>query len=90
LLAHDREGFTCSWVAPHLTRFLTGQDKILSISGQPGSGKSVLSSVIVEYLQRPIAGVHYNALYIPISTHFPTLSLFHEPLFHPIFCSDVV
>ncbi|KAK4245580.1 hypothetical protein C7999DRAFT_16221 [Corynascus novoguineensis] len=71
LLAHDREGFTCSWVAPHLTRFLTGQDKILSISGQPGSGKSVLSSVIVEYLQRPIAGVHYNALYIPISMRIP-------------------
>ncbi|AEO60474.1 hypothetical protein MYCTH_2120499 [Thermothelomyces thermophilus ATCC 42464] len=71
LLAHDREELTCLWIAPHLTRFLKGENKILSISGRPGSGKSVLSSVIVEYLQRPILGVNYDALYIPISKRIP-------------------
>ncbi|KAL2167582.1 hypothetical protein VTG60DRAFT_1093 [Thermothelomyces hinnuleus] len=58
------------WLAPE-DRVLTSvadrrENKILSISGRPGSGKSVLSSVIVEYLQRPILGVNYDALYIPI------------------------
>jgi Tfp pilus assembly pilus retraction ATPase PilT len=67
LLAHDREELTCLWVAPHLTRFLRSQDRVLAISGKPGSGKSITSSVIVDYLQRPISGVHYNALFIPIS-----------------------
>ena len=67
LLAYDREELTCLWIAPHLTRFLQGEDKILSIDGKEGSGKSILSSVIVDYLQRPISGVHYNAVFVPIS-----------------------
>lgn len=67
LLAYDREERTCLWVGSHLTRFLRGQNKILSINGRPGCGKSIASSVIIDYLQRPILGVRYNALFIPIS-----------------------
>ncbi|KAK6078425.1 nacht domain protein [Seiridium cupressi] len=71
LLAHDREELTCLWVGPYLTRFLKGQDTILSISGKPGSGKSIVASVIVDYLQRPISGAHYNALFVPINSRIP-------------------
>ncbi|KAH6658883.1 NACHT domain protein [Truncatella angustata] len=68
LLAHDREELTCLWVGPYLTRFLKSQDTVLSIHGKAGSGKSIVASVIVDYLQRPISGVHYNALFIPINS----------------------
>ncbi|KAK8087660.1 hypothetical protein PG997_002621 [Apiospora hydei] len=71
LLAQEREELTCLWVAPQLTRFLRGQDKVLSISGKPGCGKTVASSVIVDYLQRPISGVHHSALYVPIDGNVP-------------------
>lgn len=67
-LAHDREELTCLWLGPYLTRFLKSQQlKGLSISGAPGSGKTVLASVIVDHLQHPIGGVTYNTLFIPIS-----------------------
>lgn len=67
-LAHDREELTCLWLSPYLTRFLKSQQlKGLSISGAPGSGKTVLASVIVDHLQHPIGGVTYNTLFIPIS-----------------------
>ncbi|KAK8099894.1 NACHT domain protein [Apiospora kogelbergensis] len=71
LLAQDREELTCLWAGPHLTRFLRGDNKVLSISGKPGCGKTVASSVIVDYLQRPISGSHYDALYIPIDSNVP-------------------
>ncbi|OKL61378.1 hypothetical protein UA08_03701 [Talaromyces atroroseus] len=71
-LAQDREELTCLWLSPYLTRFLKSQQlKGLSISGSPGSGKTVLASVIVDHLQHPIAGVTYNTLFIPINTRIP-------------------
>lgn len=67
-LAHDREELTCLWLSPYLTRFLKSpQLKGLAIAGPPGSGKTVLASVIVDHLQHPIAGVAYHALFVPIS-----------------------
>ncbi|KAI0151435.1 NACHT domain protein [Pestalotiopsis sp. NC0098] len=74
LLAHDREELTCLWVGPYLTRFLKSQDTVFSINGKPGSGKSIVASVIVDYLQRPISGVHFNTLFVPISSRIPAES----------------
>lgn len=72
-LAHDREELTCLWLSPYLTRFLKSQQlKGLSISGAPGSGKTVLASVIVDHLQHPIGGVTYNTLFVPISKKNPS------------------
>lgn len=48
-------------------RFLKNKQKSLHISGKPGSGKTVLASVIVDCLQHPIGGVTYNAIFVPIS-----------------------
>ncbi|KAL4976879.1 hypothetical protein BDW66DRAFT_133979 [Aspergillus desertorum] len=66
-LAHDREELTCLWLGPYLTRFLKSQQKHLSIIGQPGSGKTVLASVIVDHLQHQHGGVSYQALLVPIN-----------------------
>jgi Cdc6-like AAA superfamily ATPase len=66
-LAHDRDELTCLWVVPYLTRFLKGSSKTMSITGKSGSGKTVLSSIIVDCMQRPIGGVHRNTVCVPIS-----------------------
>jgi energy-coupling factor transporter ATP-binding protein EcfA2 len=46
-------------VKPYLTRFLKGDEQVLSVTGKPGSGKTVLSTVIDDYLQHPIGGTRY-------------------------------
>ncbi|SPO01633.1 related to NACHT domain protein [Cephalotrichum gorgonifer] len=69
--AHDREELTCLWIAPYLTRFLKSHQKTLAISGKQGSGKSILSSVILDHLQHPVLGVAYNTLFIPINNRIP-------------------
>jgi hypothetical protein len=73
-LAQDREELTCLWIGPYLTRFLKGQHKSLYITGNPGSGKSVLASVIVDHLQHPIGGVSYQTLFVSISKYLPLYS----------------
>ncbi|RJE20638.1 NACHT domain protein [Aspergillus sclerotialis] len=70
-LAHDREELTCLWMGQYLVRFLKSPLKTLSIAGKPGSGKTVLGSVIVDNLQHPISGVHYNVLFVPINARIP-------------------
>ncbi|KAF9883415.1 hypothetical protein FE257_003498 [Aspergillus nanangensis] len=70
-LAHEREELTCLWVGPYLTRFLKSNFRSLCIAGKPGSGKTVLSSVIVDHLQHPIGGVSYNTLFIPVNARIP-------------------
>ncbi|KAJ5833009.1 NACHT domain protein [Penicillium riverlandense] len=70
-LAHEREELTCLWMSSYLTRFLKSPATTLSFSGKPGSGKTVLASVIVDRLQEQIGGVTYNALFIPINARIP-------------------
>jgi DNA replication protein DnaC len=75
-LAHEREELTCLWMGSYLTRFLKSPETTLSFSGKPGSGKTVLASVIVDRLQGQIGGVTYKALFVPIS------EFLHGPLIH--------
>jgi hypothetical protein len=84
-LAHEREENTCLWMAPHLTRFLKSSKSSLSFTGKPGSGKTVLASVIVDRLQDPIGGVTYKTLFVPISEYTqiysaPALSYQHSSI----------
>ncbi|KAJ5767230.1 uncharacterized protein N7511_004846 [Penicillium nucicola] len=65
--AQEREEGTCMWVKPYLTRFLKGEKQALSIVGKPGSGKTVLSTVINDYLQHPVGGMKYTAILAPIN-----------------------
>ncbi|GFF75425.1 hypothetical protein IFM53868_01576 [Aspergillus udagawae] len=70
-LAHDREEMTCLWMAPYLARFLKSPLKALAIAGKPGSGRTVLASVIVDQLQHTIGGVSYTTLFVPIDARVP-------------------
>ncbi|KAJ5644212.1 uncharacterized protein N7484_006719 [Penicillium longicatenatum] len=65
--AQEREEGTCMWVKPFLTRFLKGEQQVLSIIGKPGCGKTVLSTVINDYLQHPIGGTRYTSILAPIN-----------------------
>lgn len=58
---------TCLWMAPYLTHFLKSDKSTLSFTGKPGSGKTVLASVIVDRLQDPIGGTSFKTLFVPIS-----------------------
>ncbi|TLD15231.1 hypothetical protein PspLS_10631 [Pyricularia sp. CBS 133598] len=71
-LAHDREELTCLYIGTHLTRFLKSSQKTMLLSGPQGSGKTILASVILDYLQHPIAGITYNTLFVPIDARIPT------------------
>jgi DNA replication protein DnaC len=65
--AQEREESTCLWLNPYITRFLKSDRKTLAITGKPGSGKSILATVINDQLQHPIGGVSYMPLFVPIS-----------------------
>ncbi|KAL4899857.1 hypothetical protein BDW74DRAFT_188878 [Aspergillus multicolor] len=73
-LAHEREESTCLWLNPYLARFLKSDEKTLAIVGKPGSGKSILATVINDQLQHPIGGVNYRPLFIPINSRIPALT----------------
>lgn len=55
------------WVKPYLSQFLKGDQQVLSIIGKPGCGKTVLSTVINDYLQHPVGGTRYTSILVPIS-----------------------
>jgi hypothetical protein len=69
--AQEREEATCMWVKPYLTRFLKGEQQVLSITGKPGSGKTVLSTVINDYLQYSVGGTRYMSILAPINGRIP-------------------
>ncbi|KAJ5102654.1 hypothetical protein N7532_003183 [Penicillium argentinense] len=69
--AQEREEATCMWVKPYLTRFLKGEQQVLSITGKPGCGKTVLSTVINDYLQHPVGGTRYTSVLAPINGRIP-------------------
>lgn len=62
---------TCLWMNPYLTNFLKSSKHALAFTGAPGSGKTVLASVIVDRLQDHIGGVTYKSLFIPINARIP-------------------
>ena len=69
--AQEREESTCLWLMPYLNRFLKGEQHTMAITGQPGSGKSILATVINDHLQYPIGGVNYKSIFVPINSRVP-------------------
>ncbi|KAJ5513442.1 hypothetical protein N7463_002994 [Penicillium fimorum] len=69
--AQEREEATCMWVKPYLIRFLKGEQQMLSITGKPGSGRTVLSTVINDYMQSAVGGTRYMSILAPINGRIP-------------------
>ncbi|KAI2747521.1 hypothetical protein DTO013E5_810 [Penicillium roqueforti] len=67
----EREEATCTWVKPYLMRFLKGEKQVLSITSKSGSGKTVLSTVINDYLQYPVGGTRYMSILASIDGRIP-------------------
>ncbi|KAK4454286.1 hypothetical protein QBC34DRAFT_317381 [Podospora aff. communis PSN243] len=53
---------TCEWVKSPLIEFFRGSDKALTITGDSGTGKTVLAGWIKERLQRPLDHTQFSAL----------------------------
>ncbi|KAJ5887643.1 hypothetical protein N7495_007684 [Penicillium taxi] len=70
-LSHEREEMTCLWMSPYLSHLLKNDKRTLSFTGPPGSGKTVLASVIVDRLQDAIGGVRYKSIFVPINARIP-------------------
>lgn len=58
----ERAEDTCEWVKSDLVDYLQSNEKILTVSGAPGSGKTVLADWIEERLQRPLNNTTYSVL----------------------------
>ncbi|CAK7236304.1 hypothetical protein SEUCBS140593_009575 [Sporothrix eucalyptigena] len=58
----ERAEDTCEWVKSDLVEFLQSNEKILTVTGAPGSGKTVLADWIEERLQRPLHNTTYSVL----------------------------
>lgn len=69
--AQEREESTCLWLMPYLNRFLKGEQHTMAITGRPGSGKSILATVINDHLQYPIGSVNYKSIFVPINSRVP-------------------
>lgn len=72
--AQEREESTCLWLMPYLNRFLKSDQHTMVITGQPGSGKSILATVINDQLQYPIGGINYKSIFVPINSRVPANS----------------
>ncbi|CAK7222529.1 hypothetical protein SCUCBS95973_004872 [Sporothrix curviconia] len=58
----ERAEDTCEWIKSDLVDFLQSKEKILAVTGAPGSGKTVLADWIEERLQRPLHNTTYSVL----------------------------
>ncbi|OAA58461.1 nacht domain containing protein [Niveomyces insectorum RCEF 264] len=58
----ERAEDTCEWIKNDLVDFFQSKEKVLFVSGAPGSGKTVLADWIEERLQRPLHNTTYSVL----------------------------
>ena len=72
-----RREFSCEWFQSHLLSFSRSSKDTLAIHAPAGCGKSVLSSWIVERLQRPIG----KKAYVTLSCTLGKSSCFHCRVF---------
>jgi len=58
----ERAEDTCEWIKYDLAEFFERDEKVLTITGPPGCGKSVLADWVEERLQRPLDRKVYTVL----------------------------
>ncbi|KAH8889183.1 hypothetical protein GQ53DRAFT_870157 [Thozetella sp. PMI_491] len=61
---------TCEWLKPMLVEFLRSKDKIFTITGNEGSGKTVLAGWIHDRLQRPLNHTQYSTISFKFESEF--------------------
>ncbi|KAK7538080.1 uncharacterized protein J3D65DRAFT_602122 [Phyllosticta citribraziliensis] len=66
-----RAEYTCEWLDRPLVDFVRSKENILTITGESGSGKSVLFGWILERLQRPIGRKTYQAVHAEVDGQIP-------------------
>ena len=59
---NERTEGTCEWIQGHLLDFLRSNDKILTITGAEGSGKSTLSGWMQDRLRAPLGRQSYGTI----------------------------
>lgn len=74
--AHYEVEFTCLWFLSHLSNFVDSSDNLLLVSGEPGSGKTVLAASIADTLQLPLqlplGPKTFSTLFFSISASIPS------------------
>ena len=58
----ERSEGTCEWIQDHLLDFLRSGDKLFTLTGKSGSGKSMLMDWMKERLSRPLGRKSYETL----------------------------
>lgn len=75
-LGQEREESTCLWLGDTISHFLKGEQQSLAFIGKPGSGKSILTSVINDHLRQTLGGIRYRSIFVPISKFSVKVSTF--------------
>ena len=65
----SRAEFTCEWFESHLIEFCTSRNDMFLVTGASGCGKSVLSSWIIERLQRPLGRRSFDVVSVKIGNY---------------------
>ncbi|KXH26438.1 hypothetical protein CSIM01_12272 [Colletotrichum simmondsii] len=63
---------TCEWLSHDLHEFFSSDDKIFTVTGGEGCGKSMLAAWVRERLERPINRVQYETISYTFSTDIPS------------------
>ncbi|OLN98018.1 hypothetical protein CCHL11_06795 [Colletotrichum chlorophyti] len=63
---------TCDWIHHDLYDFLSSSDRIFTITGSDGCGKSMIASWVRERLERPVNRVHYETISYTFSNESST------------------
>ncbi len=58
----ERAEDTCEWIKHDLADFLRGNEKVLTVTGPVGCGKTELADWVEERLQRPLDHARYTVL----------------------------
>ena len=65
----SRAEFTCEWFESHLIEFCSSRNDTFLVTGASGCGKSVLSSWIIERLQRPLGRRSFDVVSVKIGKY---------------------
>jgi hypothetical protein len=78
-LTRERSQSTADWIHPWINGIRRSQKTHFHLAGQPGSGKSVLAQVIIDYLHSFRDATDYLTLSVSISEYIIPAAPFNMP-----------